>query len=620
MNSNELMSILKKANKAYRTGDPIIPDQEYDDLLEQLEKLLGSLQFARFRRTLMDETGKVKHRTIIGSLNKVKAEEPEIFQKWLDGISNPPLLVMDKIDGASIVLNYVNGYFAGAATRGDGHAGEDQTEKFSHIVNQDLGDRQLNMEIRAEVTLTFETFETLQNIDINTDHKNLRNSTVGLLNNKSIYPDKLALLRVIAYEIIGSPHPRGEQLRILKSLGFDTPMAVMYDKNETYHANSLAVDLVSWLSSRKEKAKYMVDGLVICPVSYVGEPTSFCPEKMVAFKARIESVETQIRGIEWNISKGGLLKPVVLLQPCQLNGTTVKRASGYNALNVQTLGLAIGDTVEVYKGGEIIPVIHRVVSKGGATPSLPNICLSCHTSLVWCGVDLKCPNNDCDDRSMKELTYFVGTCQLEGAGASNLKKWGIYSVEDLITWVPENNSGSQNKFYDELVSKVFTLDQNSLLCSMSWNGGGARTVGKMIDHYTIKGLDELAEEPTMIDETFTPAGIGRKTMEKVLEKWFDNMRLVVEIMNDSRWNPINKKPVVAGSALAGKSFCFTGKISRPRKEFEKMVTDQGGELKSVGKGLDYLVAGEKAGSKLDKAAKLGIKVINEIQFLEMAGQ
>ena len=522
---------------------------------------------------------------------------------------------MEKIDGASIVLNYVNGAFAAATTRGDGHKGEDQTEKFTHIVPNMLNTHE-SLRVRAEVTLTYTTFEALKKIDTETNHKNLRNSTVGLLNNKTVYPKKLAFLKVIGYEIIGSELTREQQLAKLKMLGFEIPETIAFSNENSTDTKTC---LANFLKMQKNDAEYMIDGVVLCGEDYCGE-NAYYPDGMVAFKVRNDMATTTVKGIEWTISKGGLLKPVVLLEACELNGTTVQRASGYNADNISKLEITTGAKVTVYKGGDIIPVIHEVIAKGNHDCELPENCPSCTSKLEWTGddgdgADLICRNEFCNDRLMKQLSYFVRSMEMAGAGESNLSNWGITSVADLIhVWRPNCDYSSQEKFYNELLEKAFKSSELELLGAMSWNGGGSRTITKLVNFYGTDKLSDFAHVGTK--PTTFPDGLGLKTVTKMLEKWKENKRLVDEIMDDIRYDW--SEPIVAKSTtscLAGKSFCFTGKISQPRKKYEQVVKDNGGEIKSVSKNLDFLVVGEKAGGKLAKAEKAGVTIITEANFL-----
>lgn len=604
----ETMSQIKRWNELYRAGNPEVSDQVYDDTLDKLESVLPFDDYMAFTRSLHENPGKVKHNHVIGSLKKIKAEDPKAFDEWVNKVNvRDQILEMEKIDGASIVLHYVKGILVSATTRGDGEYGEDQTEKFQYI--QPTCDENWSGEVRAEVTFTHATFIEFKKFD--PEAKNLRNSTVGLLNTDEIDPKKLSLLKVIAYQILsgeGSELPRINQLEKLQNeLGFRIPrLAAPSASKPTIEAH-----LKHW----KATADYMIDGAVICPIEYVAENV-YHPEEMVAFKTRSDEALTKVKGIEWNISKDGLLKPVVLLEPCELDGTTVQRASGYNLKYLLELGLNIGDEVNVYKGGDIIPVVEKVVNKHNDEDlRYPLYCPECDGETRFKGVDLVCTNKKCRVRVLKETESFLWKLEVEGVSNVSLQAWNIWSPEELIDWRPDPKYKSQTKFYQEVLEKVFRASELDLTACLNYEGAGRKTIKKVVDFYTMEGIDKMAAHGARPTEF--PEGVGDLIMKKILKHWSTNRQFVRDIMEDQRYEKPEEK--VMGGNLMGKSFCFTGKISQPRKVYEQMVKDNGGEVKSVSKNLDYLVVGEKAGSKLDKAQKLGVTILDEAQFNSMVG-
>lgn len=594
-----------KANLAYRSGEPIISDEEYDSLLEKLEDEMGFIEFECFKQSLTEEKGTVTNRYVLGSLSKFKYEEPEKFHKWLKDQKLTSIFCTDKIDGCSFYAEYREGKLTLLTSRGDGDEGTDWTHKAGYInipkVIKFTGD----LDIRGEVTLTEDTYEKL-------GFKTKRTGTAGIMNAKEVEPEKLKHIHAIAYEILSGSFNINDQFELLLKLGFDTPTVAEFHVTSDVHEN-----IKDYYFSRKNNSMYDMDGIVISSRNYVPENV-FYPKSKIAFKINSTGVPTTVKDIEWNISKGGLLKPVVLVEATNIDGVVVQRVTGFNAKYILDNRIFKGAEILIVRSGEVIPKIVGITKPSGNAFSV-KVCPSCGSNLEWEGVDLKCFNDDCGATQIKSLASFLIKCGVEGVTETSLENWGINNFDDLFTWTPDNGSKNHVKFVTELKTKVFSKTKEDLFACMTFNGAGETNIKKLIDFYgkgdLIATINKLYVEKNISD---FPEGIGQKVIDKIEKDVKNNIKIVRKIVADARYNPVAKVASAPSSTkFAGKSFCITGTLSKGRKEFEKMVTDNGGVLASVSKKLDFLLVGDDAGSKLDKAKSLGVKVINEDEFTKM---
>lgn len=616
MNIQDIKSQIVKANHAYRIGSPIISDEEYDSLIEELEAELDFIEFASFKQTLTESKGTVANSYVLGSLTKIKYEDFEELYKWIKEHNIKRLFVSDKIDGCSFYAEYRGGKLTLLSSRGDGAEGTDWTDKAPYINIPQTIDYSGDLDIRGEVTLHQNGVDAL-------GFKNKRNGTSGVMNTKDLEPNRLKYIHAYAYEVLSGELSIAAQFSLLEKLGFHTAHYLVWNTHERamtildHVSPVLHEDLAQNYKLHRFAMPYAMDGMVLSDYDYTPE-NEFFPKGKIAFKINSTGVPTTVKGIEWNLSKGGLLKPVVLIEPLEIDGTTVQRATGNNYQYLLDHGIATGATVYIIKSGEIIPKIVKVENKGVAVA--PANCPSCDAILSVVGVDLKCTNKDCGEMLVKSLASFLIKAGVEGVTATSLENWNVRTFADLLNFVPEFGSKAQANFMKEVLVHVFTKTQEDLFACMTFDGAGETNINKIIEFYgagdLIKATKAIYQYPR-IELTEFPAGIGQKVIDKIYTDWKKNIYNVRAIMADIRWKPVAKAVVATGSALAGKSFCITGTLSKPRKEFEKMVTDNGGTLSSVSKKLSFLLVGADAGSKEDKAKELGVKILTEDEFMGM---
>lgn len=615
-----LKTEITSLNASYRAGNPEISDEQYDSLLEQLQGMMPSDEYALFLRLLTEPGGEVKHPYVVGSLKKVKFGEGQL-EAWLTkqagttALTGYALLCMAKIDGLSFVARYINGVLATGATRGDGYLGKDISNKLTWILPAKLT-KPVTLDVRGELTLTGDDHESL-------GFKNRRNGSVGIINRDDASIESLQAIKGYACQI-KSGHMADaticEQLAELNLLGFLTPEMTTIPTFESPAPDQIEKTLSSVLIPWKETALYSIDGLVICGVNYTLED-EFLPEGMVAFKVDQDAVITTVKDVEWNVSKNGLVKPVVLVEPKEIDGTTVSRVTGYNAQWLLDNGIGEGASVGIIKSGEIIPKIVEVYQ--AAKVVFLGECPSCGTSLDMIGVDLCCDNEACGAAGVKTVESFLSKLDIEGAKATSLENLGIRSMEDLLAWAPDASYKSQRNLWFEIEKKIFNAPADRLFAAMLFDGFGRKMIGKLIDFYGSRWEATCAVRAVANDETgdgfCLPEGFTSYNITKAAPSWEANLEMLGRICADTRYQqPAEEEKTITSGSLSGKSFLFTGTLSMPRKQAEKLVTDNGGAIaSSVSKNLTYLVAGESAGSKLEKANKLGVVVLTEEKFKAM---
>lgn len=352
-----------EANKAYRMGAPIMDDQSYDDLLESLKSEMGEDEYEAFVSNLNEgavETnvdGKVKHPFILGSLEKIKYEEPEVVKKWIKENIKTAMSVSAKVDGISSRAQYVNGKLVSLTTRGDGYFGMDITSKAKYI--KGLPSKlpsNFTGDIRGELVILKNDFETMKD-----KYANPRNACAGIMNrkdgDKKFNENELRCVSFIPYTILGNQYTKEEQFGFLEDSGFNVAWNNFLEKGKI---DDTIVDRLFEIAS-KDVLPYETDGLVICDIHWRNED-KYRPDGCKAFKTNQSIGVTKVIGFDWGTpSANGKLTPVALLEPIQLAGTTVKRVTCNNVSYLEKMGIEIGKTVKIRKSGEIIPQILEVL-------------------------------------------------------------------------------------------------------------------------------------------------------------------------------------------------------------------------------------------------------------------
>ncbi len=591
------------ANKTYRSGYPIMEDQEYDLLLSKLEQEMNFIEFEIFKKSLMEDSGNFQHSYVIGSLNKVKYGEGEL-EKWLTKNKVNSYIVSEKLDGCSFVASYRNGLLVYMSSRGDGLEGTDWTAKGKYILPEQISFRK-DLDIRGELILN--NYKEL-------GMKNRRNGISGIMGRDEIDPETLKNITPYVYQILNLPLTMKEQFEFLKEISFNIPDYKIFTNLDT-----LEEDLFKFYIDCKEKniEDYDIDGLVVSSVSWKNENNEYYPKGKIAFKVNSEGYETEVIDIEWNVSQGGLLKPVVIIKPVEIDGANISRVSGNNFQWLKDRSITIGSIVKIIRSGGVIPKIIDVVSSPKHDYNIAMfVCPECESKLVLKGVDLACSNEYCSAVIVQKVTAFLRNCGVEDVTEKSLIKWSINSFETLVNWEPDPKYKSEIKFYESLQKNVFSKPAIELFSKFVFDGGAEKTINKLIDFYGVDVINYHINNNNL--PCVFPEGIGSKTIEKISSDWKKNLIYLDMICMDKRYNPNKEdKKTIIKSEINGKTFCITGTLSKKRSDIENDIITYGGKISSVSKKLDYLVVGSDAGSKLEKAKSLDINIITEKELYNM---
>ena len=630
----ELEKLITQYQKSYYNGEAEISDFEFDKLWDELKTLDPNNPVLKKVGADSGNFAKVAHVMPMGS--QEKAANPEQFFAWAEKHNYDEYLVEYKLDGASLELQYENGYLKRAVTRGDGQIGDDITENARKMngVNDALYFNgkliPFSGGIRGEVIMTHQVHK-----EHFSTKANCRNAANGLMKRKD--GTGCEFLTLIVYDALSTDNNsyfsnEEEKISWLKECGFQTAHLEIC---------KTADDVVAYRSKVMENRKsldYDIDGLVIKErIINLEDARRTRPDHQIAFKFSLEEAVSTLRKVEWSIS-GGTYTPVAVFDEVELNGTKVQRASLANPDTMRKLNVKIGSHVVVVKRGEIIPKIESVVLQENeklAEIEYPLICEVCGTELVDEGSRLFCPNKKCSKRILHQLLKFQQTVDIRDLGETlitqlfNDKKLqsitDIYSltVQDLIPYFLNEESREAEKI-SLGAQKVYNSIQNhkkmklsTFLAGFDIEGFGETMAQKLIDA-GFNSLEKLLI--STVEEIASVYGFAQTMAKIVIEGLNENSQEMKNLVNNKIIEIISSEE----GTLNGKSFCFTGELhSMNRNDAQNLVKQNGGTIKSsVTKDLSYLVTNDKdsGSSKNQKAAKFGIPIIDEETFLQMIKQ
>lgn len=337
---NKEINRLKQLDDAYTNGTPLVDDLQYDNFRDLVKSKYPNHPYFKTVGSSSMSGRKVTLGYTIGSLNKTN---PDTFTTWANKQTESTFVVSEKLDGSGILVIYEGGQLVFAATRGDGSVGMDITNK-ARIMLPTTIEYTDRLVLRGEAMLCNGDHKKL-------GYKNPRNGVAGLLNKIGYRDNDVALIKVFFHELIEPRYSKGQMFDIIEKCGFNTPRRRTMSNVEGIE-RALSALLVEW----KQFSQYEIDGLVVSCASAYREDVYY-PEHSVAFKVNQSAVRTRVTGIEWNVSRAGRVKPVVLVEPVEIDGTTVSRATGFNAKFVADNNIKEGVIVGLVKSGEIIPHI-----------------------------------------------------------------------------------------------------------------------------------------------------------------------------------------------------------------------------------------------------------------------
>lgn len=647
---NELVSLLNQCAKEYYTQDnPTVSDSQYDKLYRELvelekqhpENILPNSPTHRVGGLVLEGFEKYQHEYPLYSLQDAFSKEELIaFDKRVKAeFPTAAYMAELKIDGLSVSLTYVNGVLQVGATRGDGNIGENITENLKRVHDIPLHlDQSLDITVRGECYLPKESFEAI-NIEKRANGEqefaNPRNAAAGTLRQLNTGIVAKRKLATFLYQE-ASPTQKETQDDVLKELE-------SYGFSVNHHrliSSSMEKiwDFIQTIEKDRVSLPYDIDGIVIKVNSLAMQEelgfTVKAPRWAIAYKFPAEEKEAEILSVDWTVGRTGVVTPTANLTPVQLAGTTVSRATLHNVDYIAEKDIRIGDTVVVYKAGDIIPaVLNVVMSKRNQQEVMliPKLCPSCGSELVHFEgeVALRCINPLCPNQIKERLAHFASrdAMNITGFGPSLVEKLfdahliadvaDIYrlSIENLLT-LDGIKEKSATKIYHAIQSSKENSAEKLLF------GLGIRHVGSKASRLLLEEFGNLRQLSQASQESIASidglGGVIAKSLHTFFEKEEVDKLLEELTSYNVNFNYLGKR-VSTDAQLSGLTVVLTGKLEKmTRNEAKEKLQNLGAKVTgSVSKKTDLIVAGSDAGSKLTKAQDLGITIQDEDWLLNL---
>ncbi|MEA5151416.1 MAG: NAD-dependent DNA ligase LigA [Oscillospiraceae bacterium] len=643
---------LERHNKLYYVLDaPVISDYDYDMLMEKLKALeaehpelvtpdsptqrVGGVPLSQFEQ--------VRHQVPLESLTDVFSyDELFAFGERMDSLlpDRHDYVVEPKIDGLSMSLEYENGVFVRGATRGDGLIGENVTENLRTVRSLPLhiDNAPERLIVRGEVYMSRSVFEELnarREINGESPLANPRNAAAGSMRQLDPRVAASRKLDIICFNLqysSGEPYETHSQtLDAMRNMGFPVVSYIRCAKTQD------CVERIAWLGENRGELPFDMDGAVIKINSLAQRArlgsTAKAPRWAVAFKYPPEKKESRVLDIVVQVGRTGVLTPKVIVEPVRLAGTTVSAATLHNQDNIDRLDLRIGDTVLLQKAGEIIPEVlsvNKARRPEGSVPfTMPSVCPECGSPVVRDedGAALRCTSPECPAQRLRNIAHFASreAMDIEGLGISvceSLINSGLVGSAADLYYLEPQSVALLDRLGERSAAKLMAAIERSkdaglarLVCAF-----GIRQVGQKAAKMLAAHFDELdslmaasAEELTAIPD------IGGITASFITE-WFSNAQSqhLIKRLREAGVSFLSREEK-RDSRFAGLTFVLTGTLRRyTRDEASALIESSGGKTSSsVSKKTSYVLAGENAGSKLDKAAALGVRILSEDEFSAM---
>ncbi len=640
----------------YTLNDPVITDYEYDMLAKELVDLETKYPALKSQNSptqrigakVLDGFSSVRHPSLMYSLDNIYSfDELKEFDERIKKLAERDemeYVCEMKIDGLSIRLKYEKGELVLAATRGDGEVGENVTDNARTVRTIPLIlNEPIDVEVRGEIYMSFTEFKKLNLIRQHQElplFANPRNAAAGTL--RQLDTSEVARRHLDSFiYTLESPRKYGiktqwDALQFMRKIGFkvngESKIAKNLDDVKIY---------LEWCEKRREELDYPIDGAVLKVNDFDLQEnlgfTAKAPRWAIAYKFQAEQVRTKILKVTVQVGRTGTLTPVAELEPVRLAGTTVKRASLHNFDYVKERDIRIGDTVIIEKAGEIIPQVVKSIAeerKGDEKQINPP------TSCPICGepvgkiepqdVALRCLNPYCPAKLEAWIENFASrkAMDIHGLGIKLIKKLiesgkvkdpaDIYDLrKEFLSKLENMGEKSAQNLIDE-IEKSKNLPFSRLITAIGIPMVGETTARLLEKRY--HNIEELQNAKK--EELIKINGVGEKVANSVVQFFsLDRTKEMIEKLKSHGVGTGIVSPIRSPSALSGKRFVITGTLSKPREEIKQHLLDLGGDVgENVSSKTDYLIAGENPGSKLDKARKLGVKIIDEKQLEDIISQ
>ena len=641
---NELVALLNRYATEYYTSDnPSVSDSEYDRLYRELveletaypDQVLADSPTHRVGGKVLDGFEKYSHQYPLYSLQDAfSREELEAFDARIrKEVAHPTYICELKIDGLSISLTYEKGILLAGATRGDGSVGENITENLKRVKDIPLIlPEELDITVRGECYMPRASFDQVNQArqeNGEPEFANPRNAAAGTLRQLDTAVVAKRNLATFLYQE-ASPSTRDSQEKVLKhleQLGFVVnPKRILAENIDEIW------NFIQEVGQERENLPYDIDGVVIKVNDLAGQEqlgfTVKAPKWAVAYKFPAEEKEAQLLSVDWTVGRTGVVTPTANLTPIQLAGTTVSRATLHNVDYIAEKDIRKDDTVIVYKAGDIIPAVLRVVESKRISEEkldIPTNCPSCDSDLLHFEdeVALRCINPRCPAQIMEGLIHFASrdAMNITGLGPSIVEKlFSINLVKDVadIYRLQEDDflllEGVKEKSAAKLYQAIQASKENSaekLLFGLGIRHVGSKASQLLLQHF--HSIENLAQaDPEEVASIESLGGVIAKSLQTYFAT--EGSEILLRELKEAGVNLDYKgQTVVADAALSGLTVVLTGKLERlKRSEAKSKLESLGAKVTgSVSKKTDLVVAGADAGSKLQKAQELGIEVRDE---------
>ena len=641
---NELVALLNRYATEYYTSDnPSVSDSEYDRLYRELveleatypDQVLADSPTHRVGGKVLDGFEKYSHQYPLYSLQDAfSREELEAFDARVrKELPQPTYICELKIDGLSISLTYEKGILVVGATRGDGSVGENITENLKRVKDIPLTlPEELDITVRGECYMPRASFDQVNQArqeNGEPEFANPRNAAAGTLRQLDTAVVAKRNLATFLYQE-ASPSTRDSQEKVLKhleQLGF-----VVNPKRILAKSIDEIWDFIQEVGQEREKLPYDIDGVVIKVNDLAGQEelgfTVKAPKWAIAYKFPAEEKEAQLLSVDWTVGRTGVVTPTANLTPVQLAGTTVSRATLHNVDYIAEKDIRKYDTVIVYKAGDIIPAVLRVVESKRVSEEkldIPTNCPSCDSQLLHFEdeVALRCINPRCPAQIMEGLIHFASrdAMNITGLGPSIVEKLFaanlVKDVADIYRLKEEDFlllEGVKEKSASKLFQAIQASKENSaekLLFGLGIRHVGSKASQLLLQHF--HSIENLAQADP--EEVASIESLG-SVIAQSLQTYFatEGSKILLDELKEAGVNLDYKgQTVVADAALSGLTIVLTGKLERlTRSEAKNKLESLGAKVTgSVSKKTNLVVAGADAGSKLQKAQELGIEVRDE---------
>ena len=645
---NELVALLNRYATEYYTSDnPSVSDSEYDRLYRELveletsypDQVLADSPTHRVGGKVLDGFEKYSHQYPLYSLQDAfSREELEAFDARVrKEVAHPTYICELKIDGLSISLTYEKGILVAGATRGDGSIGENITENLKRVKDIPLTlPEELDITVRGECYMPRASFDQVNQArqeNGEPEFANPRNAAAGTLRQLDTAVVAKRNLATFLYQE-ASPSTRDSQEKVLKhleQLGFVVnPKRILAENIDEIW------DFIQEVGQERENLPYDIDGVVIKINDLASQEelgfTVKAPKWAVAYKFPAEEKEAQLLSVDWTVGRTGVVTPTANLTPVQLAGTTVSRATLHNVDYIAEKDIRKDDTVIVYKAGDIIPAVLRVVESKRVSEEkldIPTNCPSCDSDLLHFEeeVALRCINPRCPAQIMEGLIHFASrdAMNITGLGPSIVEKLFaanlVKDVADIYRLKEEDFlllEGVKEKSASKLYQAIQASKENSaekLLFGLGIRHVGSKASQLLLQHF--HSIENLAQaDPEEVASIESLGGVIAKSLQTYFAT--EGSEILLRELREAGVNLDYKgQTVVADAALSGLTVVLTGKLERlKRSEAKSKLESLGAKVTgSVSKKTDLVVAGVDAGSKLQKAKELGIEVRDE-EWLE----